>query len=82
MRNLHGWRVQLEIVLRAEIARFPPSATGRKGTCPGRLLGVNVMTRFSFLKTLRKIIATPPRYVSRYDRVDANLLPLISQRYV
>ncbi len=40
------------------------------------------MTRFSLLKTIRKIIATPPRYVSRYDRVDANLLPLISQRYV
>ncbi len=40
------------------------------------------MTRFSLLKTFRNIIATPPRYVSRYDRVDANLLPLISQRYV
>jgi hypothetical protein len=82
MRNLHGWRVAFEIVLGAEIAKFPPSATGRKGTCPAHLLGVNVMTRFSLLKTFRSIFATPPRYVSRYDRVDAKLLPLISQRYV
>ncbi len=82
MRNLHGWRVAFEIVSGAKTAKFPPSATGRKGTCPGRLLGVNVMTRFSLLKTFRSIFATPPRYVSRYDRVDANLLPLISQRYV
>jgi hypothetical protein len=40
------------------------------------------MTRFSLLKSFRKVFATPPRYVSRYDRVEANLLPLISQRYV
>ena len=40
------------------------------------------MTRFSLLKTLRNVFATPPRYVSRYDRVDSKLLPLMSQRYV
>jgi hypothetical protein len=53
-----------------------------EGHRPGRFLGVSVMTRFSLLKTLRNLIATPPRYVSRYDRVDAKLLPLMSQRYV
>ncbi len=40
------------------------------------------MTRISLLKTVRKIFATPPRYVSRYDRVDPKLQPLMSQRYV
>ncbi len=40
------------------------------------------MTRFSLLKIFHNVIATPAPYVSRYDRVDVNLLPLISQRYV
>ncbi len=40
------------------------------------------MTRLSLLKIFRKLFATPARYVSRYDRVDPKLLPLISQRYV
>lgn len=40
------------------------------------------MTRLSLLNVFRNIFATPPRYVSRYDRVDVKLLPLISQRYV
>ena len=40
------------------------------------------MTRFSFLKIFRNVFATPGRYVSRYDRVDPKLLPLLSQRYV
>lgn len=82
MRYPHGWRVAFEMVLGAKTATFPPSATGRRGTRPARHLGVSVMTRFSLLKTVRKIFATPPRYVSRYDRVDAKLLPLMSQRYV
>ena len=40
------------------------------------------MTRLSLLKIFRNVFATPARSVSRYDRVDANLLPLVSQRYV
>ena len=40
------------------------------------------MTRFLLLKILRNVFATPARTVSRYDRVDPKLLPLISQRYV
>ncbi len=40
------------------------------------------MTRFSFLNIFRIVFATPGRYVSRYDRVDVKLLPLLSQRYV
>jgi hypothetical protein len=82
MRKMHSWPVAFEIVLRAEIAKFRLSATGRQGHCPALLLGVNAMTRFSLLKILRNVFATPPRYVSRYDRVDVKLLPLISQRYV
>jgi hypothetical protein len=34
MRYLHGWRVAFEMVLGAKTAKFPPSATGLKGTCP------------------------------------------------
>ena len=60
------------------------SAIGNRpeGHCPGRYVGVSAMTRFSLLKIFRNVFATPARTVSRYDRVDVKLLPLISQRYV
>jgi hypothetical protein len=34
MRNLHGWRVAFEFVFGAKTAKFTPSATGQKGSCP------------------------------------------------
>ncbi len=40
------------------------------------------MTRTSILKAVRNALAAPAPYVTRYDRVDAKLLPLVSQRYV
>ena len=62
--------------------QIPTISNRPEGHCPGRYLGVSAMTRLSLLKIFRKLFATPARYVSRYDRVDPKLLPLISQRYV
>ena len=40
------------------------------------------MTRFSFVKTARRVFAKPTPHVSNLDRVDPKLLPLITARYV
>ncbi len=84
MRNMHGWRVAFEIVPPRGNRQFPPISNRPEGHRTARpfYLGVTAMTRFSLLKIFRNAFAAPACYVSRYDRVDAKLLPLVSQRYV
>jgi len=40
------------------------------------------MTRFSIVKTARRVFAAPTPHVSNLDRVDPKLLPLMTARYV